>query len=557
MLRWIWTKTLRDFFVAIVGWGLGLAVLYALVYVTFTGSASTAASRASIVQLAGSFRFAAEPIAITTPDGFASWKIGAFLPVLLSIWTVLAGARMIRGEEERGTLDVLLAQPQSRLHILLEKVAGWCVALAAIAVLIALGILVGQAAADVPLSPGGALLAGGDAVLVAFVFGALTVLLSQLMRSQRAALGWGYSLVAIAYVLDGTGRVVPNAHLVQYLSPFFYGELSKPLIVSYGTNPGAFGVLIALGTLLVSVAALLFVRRDLGSVAFPSWARRSAMRANLRSISLLKRRDLAVTSAQRAFSTRGIVPHALASQAGTTLWWVVGVAAYSAWGTSIARSSERSLAQIATSSPVLAQLFGGQSLSTNAGFLSVALFFYMPAAIALFALTLALAWANNLARNQLELVFATPRARWQIYLAHYLTLVVAVVLALGAIWLATRAATSATGLRISASAVAAATWGMLPLALLTGGLIFALSAWLRPSAILAITGALLALSFFAAVLAPLLHLPGWLLGLSMFYQYGSPITGTTRPIGLLCLCGIAGALVAAGSWRISHADLAR
>ena len=124
MFRSIWSKSLRDYRVAILGWGIGLALLMIAGFAT-----ATPAVLAAFASLAPLFRFLGDPYAMQTPEGYITFRyLEAVLPLLLSFWPILAGARMVRGEEERGTLDVLLATPQPRARLLLEKVAALLIA---------------------------------------------------------------------------------------------------------------------------------------------------------------------------------------------------------------------------------------------------------------------------------------------------------------------------------------------------------------------------------------------------------------------------------------------
>jgi ABC-2 type transport system permease protein len=186
MFHSIWSKSLRDYRVAILAWGLGLGVLMAAGLAEATPTVITA-----FASLATLFRFLGDPYAIQTPEGFITFRwMGAFLPLLLSFWPILAGARLVRGEEERGTLDVLLATPQARARLLLSKVGALCSALILIAVLFALGTVAGEARLG-----GGhvdmvrALLAGLNLGLLAFFFGMVALLLSQLTTSRGTAAG--------------------------------------------------------------------------------------------------------------------------------------------------------------------------------------------------------------------------------------------------------------------------------------------------------------------------------------------------------------------------------
>ena len=67
--RNVYLKSLRDFRVAILGWGVGMGLLAYVVLVSFPSLVATPAARASLVSLAGAFSWIAEPIAVDTPGG--------------------------------------------------------------------------------------------------------------------------------------------------------------------------------------------------------------------------------------------------------------------------------------------------------------------------------------------------------------------------------------------------------------------------------------------------------------------------------------------------------
>src|SRR6185437_178615 len=94
----IYLKTLRDFRVAILGWGAGMGLLMYVVLASFPSLVATPQARASLVSLAGTFSWLAEPIAVDTPGGYATFKVG-FLILLIALWPLMAGSRMLRGEE--------------------------------------------------------------------------------------------------------------------------------------------------------------------------------------------------------------------------------------------------------------------------------------------------------------------------------------------------------------------------------------------------------------------------------------------------------------------------
>jgi ABC-2 type transport system permease protein len=253
MFRAVWTKTLWEFRGAILGWGVGLGILIWLHFPLYTSLSSEAKN--ATFQYAQTFRFYGEPVALTTPGGYATWHTLGFVPVILDIWAVLAGARLVRGEEERGALDILLATPQGRLRLLGEKLIGLFLALSLICSLFALGAVIGEASTPgVSVDSVGAILGGLNIGLTALVFGMLALVLSQLFVHRAAAAGIAGAVMVFTYLLNGTGRVVEGGAWMQCLSPLYYYELNKPLIPSYGTNEGALLVLLALGIGLALVS---------------------------------------------------------------------------------------------------------------------------------------------------------------------------------------------------------------------------------------------------------------------------------------------------------------
>src|SRR2546422_166251 len=169
MFRTIWTKTLRDYRFAIFGWGIGIGLLLAASLAAYATQLDTAAARASLAQVAEQFRFFGDPVEVTTPAGYTTWRImGLFAPILISIWTILTGARLVRGEEERGSIDVLLSTPVSRLRLLLEKLGALLVAMLLIGLLIGLFAMAGYASAKLDVDVVGSLLTGLNVSLIGF-----------------------------------------------------------------------------------------------------------------------------------------------------------------------------------------------------------------------------------------------------------------------------------------------------------------------------------------------------------------------------------------------------
>ena len=311
MFRSMWSKTLRDYRVPILAWGIGLALLMFVGFATAT--APVLAAFASIAPLVG---FLGEPVAMRTPAGYISFRyMETTLPLLLSFWPILVGARLVRGEEERGTMDVLLGTPQARTRLLLEKTIALVLALLLIAVLFALGVVAGEARIEQHADLIGALLTGLNLSLLAFFFGMVALLLSQFTISRGAAAGGASGLLFLALLLNIAGREVSGSWL-QYLSPFYYYNLNRPLIPSFTDTPAAALVLLGLSLLLAASSVVLFARRDIGRAAF-AWQRTPANGKHQAERSLSR--------AEHAVSTRAVSLRSLAASGWSSFWWLLGM----------------------------------------------------------------------------------------------------------------------------------------------------------------------------------------------------------------------------------------
>ncbi len=543
-----WTKTLRDYRIAILVWGIGLGLAVVLTLASF--DMMGAASRAATAQYAGTFRFQGDAVALDTAGGYATWHTVGLLPVMLAIWTVLAGARLVRGDEERGEMDILLSTPRPRLRLFLERVAALAAALLLVAVIMTVVTVIGEPAVGVRMDVGGALLMSLNVALTALVFGLMAALLAHVVRHRAAAASIAGGLVALSYLVNATGRIVDNVDWLRRFSPLYYHDLSKPLIPSYGTNIGALMVLAGAAIVLAGASAYLFSVRDIGGVVVPpvTLPRFAARAFHATSTSTVER-------ARHDVSLRAPGVRAVRSQLASIIWWMVGLLAITAWVTVVARSSKDLIARMLAGTPALAQLLGAYDVTSDTGLIAALVFFYVPVIIVLFAMLQAMPWSSDLEQGRLELPLGTPFRRGRMYVERFaavgLACIVAPVVAgagiLVAAWLA--------NLSLDVGRLAAGLVGLLPIELIAATAVYLLTGWLRTGAVATAVGTLIGISYFAELFNPILKLPGWLISLSIFHQYGSPLTSSPNWTGWLVVLLIAIAFFAAGGLRFLREDI--
>lgn len=515
MLRSIFWKTMREQRWALLIWSALVMLILIAVYASL--------SQVDVSQLGSltqnrAYVFLNDPVATDTASGYVTFKYGFSFSLMLSIFAILIGSRLIRGEEARGSLDLVLATPHSRQNLLREKVLATVVSVVVLGLAFGIGALLGEASQHDLASVGGALLAGFDSSLLLFFYAMLALFISQYTRTAGATAGATGALYALFFVLDGTGRAYPNVAWVQRLSPNYYYGLSKPLIPSYGTNFGAMALLLALGLLLLAGSAAIFLRRDMGAVARLPFLR---MRRN--STARTVSPDARIERAARDPWLRSVLARSLRAGGPGLGWWMLGVFLYAAYGAAIVKSSEQQLRDTIKGSPAFAQLFGANLLATDNGFVSLVVFLIVSIAAMLYALIRANDWPANQDNGRLDIVLSTPQPRWRVALQWYGTALVGFILLALANALGVIVGAAATGLTLDAGRVFAASLALVPPMALIAGAVYALGARLRSTVDLEIVGGYLAIAFFMDLLHTALKLPDWTQHLSIFTAYGTPI----------------------------------
>ena len=541
----VFLKTLRDYRVAILGWGIGMGLVVVSPMASVSALVTTPQAREQLVSLAASFAWNADAIAVDTIGGYATFKIGIFI-FMITIWPLLAGSRTLRGEEDRGSMDVLLSLPRPRLRVALEKLAAMWTALLAMGVLIGLLAFAGGRKFGADFGLGDGLLFGMNVALICAVFGGLALLISQFTQERGTAAGWTAALLLVFIVLDMIHRVVPNTEWISRLSPIYYYNVSKPLVPGHGADAGAMIVQLALATLLSGAAIWLFARRDVGgTVPLPRWLRLPDHQTS---------RALPVGD----WSLRSVYARSLGMIAMPTLWWTLLIAGWAGWMVYVVQLMEARLSSLLSGSPAFTNLIknlGGADTNVNAGFLS-AMFIFLPLFLMAFAVTQVNRWSADEQDGRLDLVLAAPQRRLGVLLGRFAALATATVVIAVITLLVSAVAAAASGLSLDAGNLAAATLGIIPLGLLIAALGYLASGWLRTAADTGLLSFVLAAWFFISFIGPELKLPDATLRLSAFYYYGTPLLHGLQPASVVGVVAFTVLVLSLGALRFIRKDIA-
>jgi ABC-2 type transport system permease protein len=256
-------KELRDQRRALIGWGIGLTGMV-LMYSSFWPSVRDNADQfASYLEnIPDALRSVIGELSLGTPVGYLQSELFSFLgPALILVFAIGAGARSLAGEEEEGTLDLLVVTPVPRGTIVLQKfVALDLTALGLGAVLLISVVLVGRPfGLDVAIPDIAA--ATLHLLLLGVAFGAIAMFLGAWHGRRALAIGVTSALAVGTFILNAFAPTVEGFAWAARLSPFFYYGDSLPL--RNGLHVGHAGVLAALAGIALVGAVVAFDRRDL------------------------------------------------------------------------------------------------------------------------------------------------------------------------------------------------------------------------------------------------------------------------------------------------------
>ncbi len=263
MLRNVFLKSLRDQRRALVGWGIGIVALVVLESALWPSIRDMPDLKTFLANYPEAMRKLFKLEDFGTGAGFLNIELfSTMLPVLFIIFGVGRGARMIAGEEESGSLDVLLVTPVSPIRLLLQQAAALATTLATLGAVLYVAVLgcslafgLGIPAADLA----GATLA---MVLLGLELGWLALAVGAAFGKRALALGVAATAAVAAYVLYAAGELVSGLHAWQPLSPFHQaltgGPLGAGLPLAYAWMPVAAAVVLA-------AVLPMFNRRDIAA----------------------------------------------------------------------------------------------------------------------------------------------------------------------------------------------------------------------------------------------------------------------------------------------------
>ena len=246
---------------SIAGYALGMA-LYTIVIVAlfpafkdmtaldnFVKSDSTAAA---LFGITGS---------LSSAIGWLNGNIyGNFLPLVMLFLTIGYGAASLAGQDEEGTLCLVVTLPVPRWRIVVEKAGALVLQAVLVAVAVAVAVIAGRAfGLDVAVWP---LFATSLAVaLLGIDFGLAAMAIGTFTGTRTTAIAAATAIAVVSYLISSLAPVVSFVEPLRYVSLFYWSVGNNQL--ANGVGAAGWAVLIVAGLAVLAVAVRGFRTLDL------------------------------------------------------------------------------------------------------------------------------------------------------------------------------------------------------------------------------------------------------------------------------------------------------
>ena len=267
MLKNVTFKTLRDrrrsllwWVVGIFGYLLGIGAVYPIVednQEQFEALLETYPDELLAIMGVGGEESLFDPVGFMQAEAF-----GWIVPLVFAIYGAVQGARAVAGEEEDGTIDLVMATPLSRTGLVWQKWMALVLAEGVLGLTLLVSLAVDRALfnLDIPLAN----IAAGSfmAVVLGVFFGSLALAVGAGTGLRGLTVGMVTLVAAGTYLLNSLAGLVEILEAVQPVSPFYYYGASSPL--RHGLDAGHALILGGLAVVFLGIGLVVVGRRDLG-----------------------------------------------------------------------------------------------------------------------------------------------------------------------------------------------------------------------------------------------------------------------------------------------------
>lgn len=259
---------------SILGWAAGLA-FFAVVYMAFYPALPPEMLELNLQEV--EIYRALGVMEMATFEGYMASTVFNFLPLLLGIFAITSGANALAGEEDNGTLELLVALPLARWQVVLTKALAMTISALIVFSLVGLALMSGFAAIqsqfEATATAAGLFRITLSYLPITLVFMMLSLFLGAYLPHRRAAMVMATVALLFSYFGNNLANLVEGLRPVQRFLPFYYVDSSVTALVE-GPAWGDLLLLLAVALVFLLLAVLSFARRNITVGAWP-WQRPS------------------------------------------------------------------------------------------------------------------------------------------------------------------------------------------------------------------------------------------------------------------------------------------
>lgn len=459
------------------------------------------------------------PVRVDTLSGYVQWRVFGALPLLFGFWALMSAAGATRGDEERGLVEGWLSAGVARERYLLVRFLAFAIAAVIAVTLTSAAIDLGAVTAGSPLEIG-ALVEVSVALLgITLACYGIALAIAQAPATRNAAAGVGGAVLLAVFFVNSFSRTVDSLKPVaRIVSPFHYYERNNPLTPGGSFDVAATAGLLVAAATMVAVAAVLMRVRDIGAPLLHPTERQHPVIHQPSSNPILRVRVLSALYEQRLGLTA----------------WAVGAALLAWYFASISRTVVDLVTGPSGFRAYLVLAGHGNPYVAISGFFWFGTFQLL---LAVYAITRVARWSSDDNEGRLEMVLSAPVSRWRVVAERGVAFLVgtSVIIAVSSAGFYFGAA--AVNIDLHAGDLAVASVALLPF-VLSFAAVGAVLASVVPRATVGILATLAFLSYLVTELGPLMKWPDWVLKLSVFSLYGTPLTSGVYWTGMWILLAV-------------------
>lgn len=263
----IFAKTLWDRRISIMWWTIGMVALAGLTVAFYPSIRDDADSFQELFdsfppELLSVFGID-DASSLITATGLVNSRLYAGIgPVILAVLGISIGTAAIAGEEEDGTLDLLLSQPVTRTQVVVEKLVAAASLIGVVVAALFLTLSVLNPIVGLDFSFSGILGANVTLGLFAMLFCCLATAVGGFTGNRGLTIGVSAGVLATAFFINGLAPLVDSIAWLQKLTPFYWLQDPNPL--ANGLDFVATLIFLVLLAALTGFTIWGFNRRDIG-----------------------------------------------------------------------------------------------------------------------------------------------------------------------------------------------------------------------------------------------------------------------------------------------------